>query len=90
VARSPASIERIKLVAALLNSLAVALMSLGAFAPLIYKATTLDLVPPEKRDLLYGMVGISVIAAIALHCCGLAMLSFLDQPELTEATDGRQ
>jgi hypothetical protein len=90
VPRSPASIERIKLVATFMNSLAVAAISLGVFAPLIYQGTTLDVVPTEKRSLLYGVVSICVIAAVALHCCGQAVLSFLEDRKFPETTDERQ
>ncbi|CAN5284203.1 hypothetical protein BH11PSE4_BH11PSE4_23280 [soil metagenome] len=40
-----AQTERIKLVATFLNSTAVALISLGIFAPLIYQATTVEVIP---------------------------------------------
>lgn len=87
---SPASTERIKLAATFFNSLGVALVSLGVFAPLIYQATTTEAVVIEKRALIYGVIGICVTAAIALHFSGQAMLSFLETPTPQEADDDRQ
>jgi hypothetical protein len=86
----PVATERIKLIAAFLNALGVALVSLGVFAPLIYQATSLETVPVEKHRLLYGVIVICMVGAATLHFLGQAMLGFLDGPKLSENDDDRQ
>lgn len=85
MALSLAAIERIKLAATYCNALAVAVVTVGVFAPLIYLATTMDTIPPERRSLFYGVMGLCTLTTMSLHGLGQAFLSHLEINDLPEA-----
>jgi hypothetical protein len=85
-----ASIERIKLAASLLNSTAVAVASLGVFAPIIYPLTVPQSASATSNTAPYAVIWLCAIGALALHLLGQATLGFLEAHELPEADNDRQ
>lgn len=74
-----AAIERIKLAATACNTMGTALVTVGIFTPLAYRATTMEVLSTERLIFLYAVMGICIIAALTLHCTGQAILILLEK-----------
>ncbi|MDB5616603.1 hypothetical protein [Tardiphaga sp.] len=75
---SLSSIERIKLGATACNTLGTALITVGVFTPLALKATSMEVISPERWTLIYWWMGISIFAALLLLVVGQMVLKLLE------------
>lgn len=70
--------ERVKLSAAILNTIAAAVVTVGVLTPLAVSLYTQIQPPPDSARLLAAMPYVCMGIAGFLHCAGWAVLGLLD------------